>query len=69
MKTFLRWWKFSSCENDVKCKETLEEITNFFTENLLAIEMRSVRTKLLYYKVFHKKSVGNRHEKNCNTYE
>ena len=32
-------------------------------------ELFSIRTKLSYYKVFHKTSINNRNEKNRNTYE
>ena len=53
--------------------------TKFFTENLLAIETK--KTEILmnksgylgnqfsYYKVFHRKFISNRNEKNWNTYE
>ena len=32
-------------------------------------ELFSIRTKLSYYKVFHRTSVSNRNNKNRNTYE
>ena len=55
---YCRFWK-----NYGKCNKTY-----WTCHNRKKIELLSIRTKLSYYKVFHRTFISNRNNKNRNTY-
>ena len=57
-------WAFGKTMENVWKHRHIKFVTTKKKNNLL-----NVRTKLLYYKVFHRKFIGYRKEKNSNTYE
>ena len=63
-KTFSSWLIMQFLGRLWKMWENIE-----IAEKRKKKELFSIRTKLSYYKVFHKTSTSNRNEKNADTYE
>ena len=56
-------------DTDLRKEKQKNDFKKDFGQNREKKELFSIRTKLSYYKVFHRTSISNRNEKNIYIYE
>ena len=64
------WLKpYIDMDTDLRKEKQKNDFKKDFGQNREKKELFSIRTKLSYYKVFHRTSISNRNEKNIYIYE
>ena len=64
------WRKpYIDMDTDLRKEKQKNDFKKDFGQNREKKELFSIRTKLSYYKVFHRTSISNRNEKNIYIYE